>query len=194
LTYNHIFCKIDIEGYKLRKNGFSTIELILSMIIFSLVVTGFYSVMQFSVAANKSSLKDKVELQKNTRRAQMKLIDEISCASEIVKPEIGSSAPFLVLVDKEGMISVYYQKEETYKLEDDKTEIKGYRLYCVTKNPTTGAVRAEKEVISHIKRLIFTTFSEGSAAVNLKLFSNKEETDLITQVTLKNYYAGEFIH
>ncbi|HPG59604.1 MAG TPA: hypothetical protein PKW98_17430, partial [Candidatus Wallbacteria bacterium] len=116
--------------------------------------------MQFSTAANKSSLKDKVELQKNTRRAQMKLIDEISCASEIVKPEIGSSAPFLVLVDKEGMISVYYQKEELYKLEDDKTEIKGYRLYCVTKNPTTGAVGAEKEVISHIKRLIFTTFSE----------------------------------
>jgi type II secretory pathway component PulJ len=178
----------------LRKYGFSTIELILSMMIFSLVVTGFYGVMQLSTAAGKSSLKDKVELQKNTRRAQMKLIDEVSCAGEVVKPEIGSSAPFLVLVDKEGKISVYYQKEHTYKLEDNKTEVKGYKLFSVTKNPTTGAVSQEKEVVGNIKRLIFTTVSEGSVSVNLRLFSNKEETDLITQVTLKNYYAGEFIH
>ena len=178
----------------MHKKGFSTIELIMSMMIFSLVVAGFYGVMQFGTAAGKSSLKDKVELQKNTRRAQMKLIDEISCASEIVKPEIGSSAPFLVIIDKEGKICVYYQKEEIYKLEDNKTEVKGFKLFSITKNPTTGEVSHEKEIIGKIKRLIFTTLSEGSAAVNLKLFSNKEETDLITQVTLKNYYAGEFLH
>lgn len=174
--------------------GFSTIELILSLMIFSLVVTGFYGVMQLSAAAGKSSLKDKVELQKNTRRAQMKLIDEISCASEVVKPEIGSSAPFLVLVDKEGRIGVYYQKEHVYRLDDDKTEVRGYKLFSVTKNPTTGAVSQEKEIAGNIKRLIFTTMSEGSVTVNLKLFANREETDLVTQVTLKNYYAGEFIH
>jgi len=178
----------------LHKKGFSTIELIISMMIFSLVVAGFYSVMQFSAAAGKSSLKDKVELQKNTRRAQMKLIDELSCASEVVKPEIGSSAPFLVIINKEGKICVYYQKEETYKLEDNKTEVKGYKLFLITKNPTTGEIGPEKEIIDKIKRLVFTAYSEGSVAVNLKLFSNKEETDLITQVTLKNYYAGEFLH
>ncbi len=176
------------------KKGFSTIELILSLIIFSLVITGFYSVMSFSTAAGKSTLKDKVELQKNTRRAQMKLIDEISCASEIIKPEIGSSAPFLVIVNKEGKISVYYQKRHSYKLEDNKTVIDGYKLFCVTKNPTSQAIEAEKEIMGNIKRLVFTTHSEGSTAVNLKLFSNMEETDLITQITLKNYYAGEFLH
>jgi len=164
------------------------------MIIFSLVVSGFYGVMQLTAATGKSSMKNKIEIQKNMRRAQMKLIDEISCAAEIVKPEIGSSAPFLVVINKEGKICVYYQKEVIYKTEDEKDEIKGYRLYCVTKNPTDGKISEEREVINHIKRLMFTTISEGSTVVNIRLFSNREQSDLITQVTLKNYFAGEFIN
>jgi len=177
----------------LRKKGFTAIELIISLIIFSLVISGFYGILQLTAGTNKSSLKNKVEVQKDARRAQIKLIDELSCASEVVKPEIGSSAPFLVVVDKEGKIAVYYQRSEDFKQEDGSI-VKGYKLYAVTKNPTTGKVETEREVASSIKRLVFTSVSEGSVGINLTVFNKNEEISVLTQVTLKNYYAGEFIN
>ncbi|HNY11309.1 MAG TPA: prepilin-type N-terminal cleavage/methylation domain-containing protein [Candidatus Wallbacteria bacterium] len=177
----------------MRKNGFTAVELIVSLMIFSFVISGFYGILQLTAGTNKSSLKNKIEVQKDARRTQIKFIDELSCASEVVKPGIGSSSPFLVVIDKDGKIAVYYQKSEDFKQEDGSV-IKGFKLYSVTKNPTTGKVESEREVASNIKRLVFTSASEGSIGINLTTFNKNEEISVLTQVTLKNYYAGEFIN
>lgn len=163
------------------------------MMIFSLVIAGFYSVMQLTTGASKSSLKNRIEVQKDSRRTHMKFVDEISCASQVIKPDIGSTSAYLALVDRNGRIAVYYQRPFDYPQEDG-TSVKGYKLYMVSRDPTSGKVEDEREVATHIKRLAFTATSEGAVAISLTMFNKKEEFNLFTQITLKNYYAGDFIN
>lgn len=176
---------------KLKANAaFTVIELIVSLTIFSLVVAMFYGAMQMAFNTSKSSLKNKIDVQKDSRRAQLKLVDEITGAAGVIKPAIGESAPYAAIIDAAGNVTVYYQKEARVRFEDGSTA-SGYKLFARTKS-SAGPAGAEREILDSIKRLVFTACSEGSLQIDLRLFNQREEFDLITQVTLKNYYTGEF--
>ncbi len=164
-----------------HRSAFSMIEMI---VVIALVGT----VMAFGVAfwrgSQKSGMKsvaEKFTLQMEVRKAADVLLGEIRKGTNIVKPGVGETAPYLVFRDLLNRMSFLFLENDV--LHSKKYNRVLYRLryynddYSGSFNPKNGKILVES-----ISRLSFTPLSPMSIQVAATLANEKQESQFITTV------------
>ena len=118
------------------------------------------------------------------RMAISRLIREIQQSIEVVTPLPGSTMPYALVRDQVSCARWYYQvpqkdapgSYELWRYVDDKDLLEAQRKDCMIRN---------------VKRLTFTTESEGALQINILFRDGDTDTPLLTTVRLRNIAAAD---
>ena len=131
------------------------------------------------------TITNKLILQMEARKTADEVIEGIREATEVVKPGVGETSPYLVYLDARNRIGCLYL--ETDRKHSDAFSKSLFRLIrYVAKDPLTYDASQEKVVGEMIKAVTFTSTSPRSVQVNLTLANEKGEFQVLSHVGLMN--------
>ena len=172
-----------------KRTGFTLVETIVVVGIMSLVFTGIVQIFQYIGSSQSSKSSKDIIMIKNSRRLFLKVFTELQEGMEIIHPVPGVTLPYLVFVDRNNDITVYYLKKNL-KAEKDCGEF----MLC-TKTREIGmagyGTKCEERILmKNVDRMTFTAHGGGVVLVNARLKINKNEFNLLTMVNLKNFRSS----
>jgi prepilin-type N-terminal cleavage/methylation domain-containing protein len=174
---------------KNRKRGFTFVESMVVVGIMGLVFAGMVQIFQYMNSYQNSKPATDIMMLKNTRRLFLKVFTELQEGIEVIHPIPGVTLPYLVFVDKNNDISVYYLRKS------DKTdEGAGEFTLCMKTRELASegysTKNVEQQLIDKIERMTFTAHGGGAVLVNARLKEQKSELNLLTLVNLKNFQSS----
>lgn len=167
------------------RHAVTLVEVLLALALLG-VVLGIIA--QASGFATRSTgiLAPKLALQQASRKAVVRLLTELREGMLVVKPAPGSTLPYAVVKDKVGQLRWYH-------LVGQPGAPAGQELWCHVDDPNVPRAQRRHKLLGGIRRLAFTSRSEGALEVNLVLGEGTQEHALMTTVRLQNLAAGEKI-
>ena len=127
-------------------------------------------------------LTPQLSMEQNSRKALVRLLAELQEGMEVVNPRPGSTATFAVVRDRVSRMRMYYQVSAG----DGTSE-----LWRTVDDPDLPPAARKERLLPSIKRLTFSSRSEGALQVNLVLTEGGQEYALLTAVRLRNIAAAE---
>lgn len=148
------------------RRGFSIPEVLVALGLFGALIGAVAWLFSYGGRAT-ARLQPKLAAQQQARKAVVRMIRELQEGMEVLTPAPGMTLPYAVIVDKEGAIAWFYQTADG-------------RVY-----------RQGELLLSGVKRLTFTSQSEGALTVNALLAEEEQESAILTTVRLRNIAAAE---
>jgi prepilin-type N-terminal cleavage/methylation domain-containing protein len=167
-----------------RQRGFTILELIVVTLVLALVAaTGLR--LWVGSQSSQDKLAQKFVLQAEARRATDILVKEIRESSEVVRPTLGETLPFLVVKDAVNRMAVYYLEEDVSHSISFQKPLFQLIGYCA---PYGAGYRSENErrLIQGLRSLEFTCLSPGSIVLSGTVVNEKEEFQFLTHAALMN--------
>ena len=148
----------------------------------SLIVMVSYLLIYGSRSMQRTS--EQLAGQQAGRTAIARLLREVQQSIEVVTPLPGSTMPYAVVRDEVSCARWYYQVPQAGS--------NGlYELWCYIDDPDLAAADKKQLIMRNLKRLTFTTQSEGALQVNLMFHEGDTDSPMLTTVRLRNIAAAD---
>jgi hypothetical protein len=132
-----------------------------------------------------ASVANKFSLQMDARKGADVLLSEIRTGTNIVKPRVGETAPYLVFRNMVNRMTILFLEKDEKNSEAFKKEF--YRLreyvsdYSGVHKPDQGRILLES-----VRRVSFTTLSPSSVQMTLTMGNETQDFQFITSVGFMN--------
>jgi prepilin-type N-terminal cleavage/methylation domain-containing protein len=161
--------------------GFTLVELIVVVVLLTFLLA--IAVVHFRRMRSSSlHLATHINLRMDLRKASNMLTDTLLTGTEVVKPLIGGTTPFLVVQDLRNYLTILYLRKAS-------TPDQGPNELVAYTDTLTGMHKPEnvKVLFGKVKEVFFTPLSPGLVLVNFSLAGpNASELSTVLQVPLKN--------
>lgn len=167
----------------MKKKGFTLIELIVCLAIFSILVLAVGSVLSINLNILNSSYSAEKEY-KQANTAMLYVSDKIRKAQKIEEIARKDNLNFILYVDGYKVSSG--RSEIRFSLEDGKTEDEGYKvLYAYIDSEKTSENREGKVRIAILKD-INIKYDKASQTMDIKINKSSEKSRIETYIKLEN--------
>jgi hypothetical protein len=165
------------------------IELIIVMMICLLLSTIALTLFQRSTSSQEK-ITGKLTLQMEARKASDVLIACLRESSEVIRPSLGETLPFLVVKDLTNEVVLMYQEHDEESSRRFKRNLT--RLVAYSSEFGRGYVPAnEKILLKALRNLTFTCLSPGGVILEATVANEREEFQFLTHVGFVNLGAVE---
>lgn len=171
-----------------KPDGFTLVEQLVVISICSLVLLTVLKIMSRFHTKVQPQLTNRLFLQMEGRKLADALIEEIRQNSDIVRPAVGETTPFLVARDAENQLKYYYLTRDPGNSEKCKTQLFQLLAFTNTFDASTSKV---KPLGGSVSRLSFTGVSPGSVQLNIAFQNETNEFQFLNHVGLMNIGDGD---
>ena len=169
---------------KPREAGaFSIVEALVTLAVLGMVIGLLGWLFSYGGRAMQR-MTPQLALQQAGRIAVVRLLREIHEGMEVLAPTPGSTLSYALIVNKLGQVQWLHQKPQA-------NAPGRYELWVMTDAPGVPAADRTMRLVTDLKRLTFTSRSEGALQVNLALAEGEAEYPLLTTVRLRNLPSAE---
>ena len=161
----------------IRRRAFTIAEVLISVALLAMLIGSAVWLFAYGGRAT-SRLSPRLAAQQSARKMVVRLLRELQEGMEVLTPAPGMTLPYAVIADKEGNLKWFYQSADGPP----------HRLFRFVNDPAPGQTEL---LLSNVKRLTFTSTSEGALTVNLLLEEEGQESAMLTTVRLRNIAAAE---
>jgi len=169
--------------------AFTLPEILLGAILLALLLGGMFSIFRGLTGKRASSISQKLALQMEARRALINIYSVIQEGIEVLKPDGGSTLPYLVFRDRLNNVHLLFLKKDQTTSERLKTDI--YRLHTVVYDIAKGVCSPIHEILGNIVRMNFTAHGFSSVVITSTLQDGDTTFSFVNLVRLKNALAEE---
>ena len=174
--------------YKRHKSstgqGFTLIEV---LVVVGLVALVSVMIINFfrSVGTSQAHFSQQAMLQMEARRAFANIIDQIREGTDIIRPMLGETLPFMTFKDIINQTAVLYLEPDNDASRELDQAV--YRLVSY-RTDYSGSYRPDNEriLLRSVKSMRFTSLSPTSVQVNATVLNEKGEFQFIAHVGLLN--------
>lgn len=185
---NDSFAKIRTP-WELMKNkpagtwckGFTLVELIIVAGLVSLVMGLLFRIYPH-IRHSEQALTGTLVLQTEARRAADALVEQIREGSEVVRPHVGETTPFLVVKDIINNITLLYLDGDNVNSPKLKQPV--YNLVSYSADESGNYSR--RVLVNSIKRIAFSAIAPNSVQVNITLVNERGEYQFLSHLGLMN--------
>jgi len=169
-----------------REVAFTLVEVLIAAAVLAAVIGVAIGIL---VQGQRSSrdLGTHMSLAQASRKALVRILGELQEGMEVVVPTPGSTKAHALVRDKLALMRWYVQHPQPVS----KPEL--YELWRYTDDPSLPRGRRREKLLSNVKRLRFTSTSEGILQMNLTLIEDGHEYSILTAVRLRNLASSEAI-
>ena len=165
------------------RKGFTTVEIMIVLILaVGLIAAGIYLLIYGAKALQRTS--DNLAAQQAGRAAVARMVQEIQQCIEVITPLPGATMPYALVRDQVSCARWYYQRPQ-----------KGapglYELYRLVDDKTLAVEKRTELMMRGLKRLTFTSRSEGALQINMLFRENDADVPLLTTIRLRNIAAAD---
>jgi prepilin-type N-terminal cleavage/methylation domain-containing protein len=176
---------VGIAGAARCSRGFSMVEIIVVVLILAIVSTLALQLFISGQSTAQTSTTNQLVLQMAARKAADELMGEVRKGTDIVRPMLGETTPYLVYKNiKNRLCFVYLIKDEKRSAEMKKVLYKV--MHC--ENDYSGVLKPEnsKTLADLVSRLSFSLRTPTSVQIVITLANEKQDSQFITQVSVMN--------
>ena len=155
--------------------------MVIAVALFAMLI-GLNFWLTTSGARSSVGLTTRMGLQQSSRKALVRLMMEIQEGMEVLAPVPGSSLTYALVRDKLSLVRWFVQHPQKDGI---------YDLWRYTGDPEVPPAKRGELLLKGVKRLRFTSTSEGSLQINLTLTESGQEHSLVTTIRLRNLASAE---
>ncbi len=165
-------------------SGTTIVEAFVVMCILMLVSMAGFRFFQ-SVNKTQKNFSQQVQLQMESRKAFDQVVDQIREGTDVVRPVIGETLPYLVFKDIVNQTTMLYLEPNDEMSKKLKQRV--YRLISY-RTDYSGSYKSdlEKPLMESVKRMRFSCLSPNSVQVNATIITEKGEYQFLAHVGLMN--------
>lgn len=163
--------------------GFTLVEALLALALALVLIILLFGIVSYSTRST-ARLGSKLAAQQAQRKAVVRFLREVQESMEVVSPRAGSTLGYAVLRDKLALLRWYYLVQQGNA--PDMFELRMYRH-----DDSLPPGQREEVLLQNVRRLAFTTRTEGALQINLVLGEEGAESTVLTTVRLRNIAAAE---
>ena len=165
--------------------GFTLVELMVVVGLITIVSAMVFQLLSNLRKSAEPDVSNRLLLQMEARKGADVLTAHLRECSEVVRPLIGETIPYLVVKDLVNNICVMYLDNDEKNSKVLKKNV--YKLVLYTNDHTGGYKKNnEKVLVEAVKQLTFTCVSPFSVMINLTLASEKGEFQFLSHLGLMN--------
>ena len=179
-------------GYGLirpEKKGFTLVETIIGSIILVFLLIGCFQLFRTFTGKKFSNISARLTLQMEARRALVNIYMQAQEGIEILKPDPGSTLPFLVLRDLVNDIHFFFLQKDKIASEKEKSDM--FRLYSVVYDIQKNTCSTPHEILANVKKINFTAHGFGEIYISGTLREGEASFSLINMIRLRNACAED---
>lgn len=171
-----------------RRSGFTAVEI---MIVAGIMGMAFAMLVQFWQARSTTDagITNRLTLQIEARKAADILTSQIREASEIVRPTLGETSPYVVFLDavnRTGMLYPTKDEENSSRCKKDLFQLMKFMHEYSGTTPEKPKILARS-----VKRVAFTLLAPNSVQINITVANEKEEYQFLTETGLMNFGTSQ---
>ena len=178
-----------VRAVKKNFSGLTIVELLICFVLLSVVVVLSFRVFGSFASGRSEGLSRRLRLQIEARRALVSVHSILQDGIELIKPDPGTTLPFLVFRDYVNNIHFLYLTKDEQASQDTGQDI--FRLLASVYEIETEQFHGPREVLSQIDRLSFTAHGYSSVLVSCTLRERNSSFSLVNLIRLKNAGARE---
>ena len=186
MKQTHPSLPISNRGFsRVKSPGFTFIELLVVMMIMLLLSQTGYRLFS-SIGHTQKNLSDQLILQMESRKAFAQTANQIQEGTEVVRPYIGETLPFLVYKDIVNRPVILYLEPNPKVSKELKKNV--YQLVSYTSDFAGAGYKKESEkiLIDSLKTMTFSSLSPNSIQMNATVINAKGEYQFLSHVGLMN--------
>jgi prepilin-type N-terminal cleavage/methylation domain-containing protein len=166
------------------RRAFTIVELLVGTAVMLILSAVAFRLLQH-INASQRTFTRKANLQVEARRAFDKTIEQIREGSDIVRPVLGETLPYLVfkgITNDTIMLYLEANNAGAERFNRQVFRLVSYRSdYAGAYNPAN-----EKILLDSVRRMSFTSLSPSSVQVNVTLIHEQEEFQFLAHIGLMN--------
>ena len=166
-----------------RRSAFSLVEVMVALGLFGLLIGSVVWLFGFG-GRSTVRLTGQMSLQQNSRKAVVRLLRELQEGMQVLSPTPGTTLSYALIRDKLSQVRWFYQVPQA-----GRSDV--YDLVRYVHDPSIPEAKRTETLLQNVKRLTFTSRSEGALQVNLLLVEDEREFSLLTTVRLRNLASAE---
>lgn len=164
-----------------QRAGFTLVEISVVALLLALLAAISFRLTSSSNTSAMPNLTNRLFLQMEGRKLADNILEEIRKSSDVVRPAIGETTPFLLMRNAENLIVYYYLTHD--KENSEKFKRKLYELLAFT-HDYNGKNDKLNKMGNCIESVSFTGVSPGCVQLNIKVRNDKSEFQFISQASL----------
>ncbi|RCK77899.1 MAG: hypothetical protein OZSIB_2058 [Candidatus Ozemobacter sibiricus] len=157
--------------------------------VLGLLMAGGFQIFRFFTGRQVANISSRFHLQMEVRRALVNLYGEAQEGIELLKPDPGSTLPYMVLRDQVNNLRLIFLRRDSTLSE--KNGFDTFRLYSVLYDIKTGRCSPVREILSGLRAMNFTAHGFGSVVVSGTLTEGQMSYAFLNQIRLKNVFSEE---
>jgi len=184
---------LDVDRPRARgSRGFSLVEIIVGSLIFSVLLGLAVSYLGFGRRTEKR-ITSRLGAQQTTRKALVRFLRELQECMEVLSPKPGSTLSYALVRDQINLVRWYFQVPDPASDPTDPT----YQVWRFVDDPELAPDQRQIMLLSGVRRLTFTSRSEGALQLNLTVTDASSDGDrdhdfaTLLTVRLRNLPAAE---
>ena len=166
-----------------QQGGFSLTEVLVALAVVGLVIGVVVWLLGFGTSST-GRLSSQLGLHQASRKVLVRLLEELQEGIEVITPPPGATLSFSVIRDKVSLIRWFYLRPQTGKPGS-------YELWRYVHDGSLPDAKRQELLLGNIRRLTFTSQSEGSLLINLVLADDGQQYGFLTTVRLRNLASAE---
>jgi hypothetical protein len=173
-----------VPGPQVRRSAFSIAEALIAMAVLGTLIGAAVWFFGFAGRTVKR-LTPQLGAQQGGRRAVARLLRELQEGMEVLSPSPGQTLAYAVIADKLAQVRWFFLKPQAGS---NPPLFELWRRFDGT--PPPGEIPKEK-LLTNVKRLTFTSSSEGAVQINLLMAEDTAEYSLLTTIRMRNIASSE---
>ena len=166
------------------RRAFTLAEALIGIGLFALLA-GLIAWLITYGARTTGRLTPQLALQQESHRAVVRTLAELQEGMEVIAPRPGATLPYALVRDRLSLIRWYYQLPAPSG--------NGFELWRYVDDPALEVSARKERVLGSVRRLSFSSRTEGALQLNLLLAEGEAEYALLTTVRLRNIASAEEI-
>ncbi len=160
------------------ETGFTIVEMVVVVLVVSLAIGVGLGITSNTGTVASPTLSGRLFLQMEGRKLADNILESIRRSSDIIRPGIGETTPFLLVRDAENQVCYYY-----LTVDSQNSQKYGKSLFKLVAFTHTYEKKNDglKTFGNSIESLNFTGVSPNCVQLNLKISADKDEFQFVSQ-------------